>query len=191
MSVLIQPWSKIRKNLEQEMLCDSLRGRVQYFMTRYHGAPDHYGRFSIRVDGKEVFHANPYNEAYVNSCTAKLREERGVPRRVWTARGDFLYDEENTAIENEAVARMTLENHVDMYQVYRAIEEYMKLNIQKALYSDDPMVRLFAVLDRRVGKRTLVKLREELAALPEWLAFFYKLRMGAEGIAKVFAEDIS
>jgi len=57
-------WSKTRKILEEEMLCDSLKGRVQYFLTHYHDAPDQYGRFCIRVDGKEYVHANPYNERY-------------------------------------------------------------------------------------------------------------------------------
>ena len=45
-------WSSIRKRLEQDLLCEKLRGRVQYFRTIYHGAPDEYGRFAVRVDGQ-------------------------------------------------------------------------------------------------------------------------------------------
>lgn len=47
-----ESWSVIRKRLEQNFLCEKLRGRVQYFKTIYHGAPDEYVRFSVRVDGK-------------------------------------------------------------------------------------------------------------------------------------------
>lgn len=57
-----ESWSGIRKRLEQDLLCEKLRGRVQFFRTIYHGAPDEYGRFAVRVDGKEIFQANPYNE---------------------------------------------------------------------------------------------------------------------------------
>ena len=53
-------WTGLRKELEEEFLCESLRGRVQYFLTHYHGAPDNYGRFCIRVDKNEYAMANPY-----------------------------------------------------------------------------------------------------------------------------------
>ena len=46
-------WSALRKELEEDRLCPALRGRVQYFATHYHGAPDDYGRVCVRVDGKE------------------------------------------------------------------------------------------------------------------------------------------
>ena len=47
-------WSGVRKRLERDLLCEKLRGRVQYFLTHYHGAPDNYGRFAVRLDGKEI-----------------------------------------------------------------------------------------------------------------------------------------
>ena len=49
-------WSSIRKRFEHDLLCEKLRGRVQYFRTIYHGAPDEYGRFAVRVDGEEIFY---------------------------------------------------------------------------------------------------------------------------------------
>lgn len=42
-----QSWSSKRKKLEDELLCKALRGRVQYFFTIYHGAPDDEGRFKF------------------------------------------------------------------------------------------------------------------------------------------------
>lgn len=52
-------WSGLRKQLEEKFLCPKLRGRVQYFLTHYHSAPDDYGRIAIRVDGKEYVMGNP------------------------------------------------------------------------------------------------------------------------------------
>ena len=63
-----QSWSKIRKKLEQEYLCESLKGHVQYFFTIYHGGPDDPGRFAVRVDGKEVWNAHAYNDGIVKKC---------------------------------------------------------------------------------------------------------------------------
>ena len=69
---MAQSWSAVRKRLEQDLLCERLRGRVQYFMTLYHNAPDRYGRFSVRVDGKELLQANPYNEVIIDEIEEKI-----------------------------------------------------------------------------------------------------------------------
>ena len=54
--------------------------------------------------------------------------------------------------------------------------------IKESLYSENPIVRMFAVLDRRVGKRTLTKVKETIEEQPLWLKQFYQLRLAAEGI---------
>ena len=39
-----------------------------------------------------------------------------------------------------------------------ALEKYRNNDIHNSIISDDPIVRMFAVLDRRIGKRTIEKL---------------------------------
>ena len=46
-------WSGLNNQLA-ECLCDSLRNRVTYFLTRYHEVHNSYGRAAIRLDGKEL-----------------------------------------------------------------------------------------------------------------------------------------
>lgn len=46
-------WSDLQKQLN-ERLCDELRGRITYFLTRYHDVHNAYGRAAIRLDGKEL-----------------------------------------------------------------------------------------------------------------------------------------
>jgi len=46
-------WAGLRKQLEA-LLCDPLKGRVTYFLTRYHTVHNAYGRAAIRLDGKEL-----------------------------------------------------------------------------------------------------------------------------------------
>ena len=53
-------WSGLKKELEEKFLCESLRGRVHYFLTHYHDAHDDYGRFCVRVDKNEYAKANPF-----------------------------------------------------------------------------------------------------------------------------------
>ena len=133
-------WSGVRKILERENICDSLKGRVQYFQTRYRGAHDQHGRVAIRLDGEELVKANyhdPYDEMKDAMCSPPF---------------------------------------------YSAFYEYHNNSIDKSLESADPLVRLFAFVDKRVGKRRLEKLLPEIEKQPEWLQTFFKLRLEAEGI---------
>ena len=147
-------WSNLRKCLEEDRLCPALRGRVQYFMTRYHDAHDDEGRLCIRVDGKE----------YLNSHSGNHYE--------WSSDGKFR--------------RRTTEEHNQMgvfcyCHIISAIDTYMdELTIDEALASEEPLIRLFAVLDRRIGKRRLPQLAAVMENEPEWLQLFYRLRLEAE-----------
>lgn len=175
-------WSGIRKELEQDLLCESLRGRVQYFMTHYHGAPDNYGRFCVRVDGREYAPANPYNECWHDAYSKELRAEKQVPYRRWDGH-HFLYDKENQALEQEADRLAENDGLLNLYHITCALELYRSQDVQTSLSSESPVVRMFAVLDRRVGKRTLRRLAGKVAKQPKWLQFFYTLRLEAEGIS--------
>lgn len=63
-----------------------------------------------------------------------------------------------------------------------ALEKYRNQSIEESIASSNPIVRMFAVLDRRIGKRTLSKLKSTIDLQPEWLQQFYKLRLEAEKI---------
>ena len=148
-------WSNLRKSLEEDRLCPALRGRVQYFLTRYHDAHDDEGRLCIRVDEKEYLSSHQWNHHewyHDGKYRRRTREEQNQ-------KGLFCY-----------------------CQVLQAIDAYMdELTIDEALSSEDPLIRLFAVLDRRVGKRRLSSLASAMENEPEWLQFFYRLRLEAEG----------
>ena len=53
MSKILGSWSGMRKYLEQEMLAESLRGRIRYGCTSYAGM-DGCHIFEICIDGKQV-----------------------------------------------------------------------------------------------------------------------------------------
>lgn len=63
-----------------------------------------------------------------------------------------------------------------------ALGEYRQQPISDSQVSDNPIVRMFAVLDRRTGKRSLEKMKQTISVQPEWLQKFYLLRMDAEDI---------
>ena len=176
-------WSGLKKELEEEFLCESLRGRVHYFLTHYRYAHDDYGRFCVRVDKNEYAKANPFayyvKGYYKLECRTKV--ELDVPDREWTGDG-YLYEEENKVIEDKFIEMSINNGDFDICDVTEAIGEYKGLPIEKSIASENPIIRMFAIMDRRIGKRTLTKLADQVDIQPEWLQFFYKLRLDSEKI---------
>jgi phage gp16-like protein len=64
------------------------------------------------------------------------------------------------------------------------VQKLFKLTIKEAHSSDDNIIKILAVLDKRTGKRTLQKMKDSGAYLnyPQWVQDFYKIRFDAEGI---------
>lgn len=60
-----------------------------------------------------------------------------------------------------------------------AVLAFRNLSIQDAMNSEDDIIKIIAILDKRVGKRTLHKIKEaeEYKHYPEWVGQFYELRL--------------
>ena len=65
---------------------------------------------------------------------------------------------------------------------YEAFHEFDNQSIEKSLVSENPLVRIFALLDRRLGKRRLLALEESMEQELDWVRAFYVIRMQAEGL---------
>lgn len=174
-----QSWSKIRKRLEQDYLCDALQGRIQYFFTIYHNSHDGEGRFAVRVDGKEVWNAHSFNEGTYDRIAKSIKISDNIPSREWDGK-NMIHDEENLAAESKAVQIANEWGIASTWDVMWAIELYLNMDIHEALQLDNPIIKMFAILDRRVGKRTLERVRDSYCNGPAWLKQFYALRIEAE-----------
>ena len=159
-------WSAMRKKLEKENLCASLQGRIQYFATRYRkNTQDNEGGVAVRVDGKEVLRSDFFKWTKVMYIDRPRQE---VKQMSW---------HELNIDSNEKGA-------FDQFGFYRAFYEYDNQSIEYSLNSEDAIVRLFAILDKRAGKRTLEKLLPSVEQQPDWLRFFYRLRIESENITQ-------
>ena len=157
--------SGMRKYLEQEMLAPALRGRVRYHC----GAPveGEVGLFVVYVDDHPV-------RRYSMESMARALYQGEKP----TDMAQFWHGYWHAAEHVHAGAR---DVH-DEQEFAGALRAYRMSDIAAALRSDDPNVRMLALLDRRVGKRTLTRMRDEVCDWPMWLRAFYDLRAAAEGL---------
>ena len=159
-------WSGIRHKLETEYLAPILRGHIQYFATSYSKSPDHEGRAAIRYNGKEIIKGNYWNP-YVKAHL--FPKDDTYDRRM---RESFPFID-NTALELGVF---------DQRYFYQAFEEFDNQNIDKSLSSDNLIVRIFAILDRRVGKRRLISMRNFMEDQPPVFQEFYAIRVHHEGL---------
>lgn len=166
-------WSAMRKILEQDNICDCLKGRIQYFATRYRKSHDELGRIAVRLDGSEVFKSCYYDYDI-------KRHEAWDEINISKGRGTS-YSESRDEMELGALVK----GGISQYSFYDAFHIYNNSSIADSLESVNPVVRLFAMLDKRVGKRTLEKISTQISSQPEWLQVFYKLRLEADGIIKI------
>ena len=157
-------WSNLKKQMN-DLLCDSLKNKISYFCTGYHEVHNAYGRATINYNKKELV-AFSWAEMYAqefevsqlykegkNVSYGELEKEKWMPE-CKLCNGDFV----NT------------------------ITIYLKTDIATSLISDNYILRILAYMDRRVGKRTLIKIKDDVEKLPEWVKQFYRIRCEAEGI---------
>ncbi|MGP1541701.1 SF0329 family protein [Peptostreptococcus stomatis] len=159
-------WSGIRKKLESEYLAKSLQEHIQYYATTYSRSHDHEGRAAIRYDGKEII--------------------KGCYWYNWTKAGQFPKDEkyerrmrEENAFMDDTALKLGV---FDQRSFYAAFQEFDQQSIEKSLKSENLIVRIFAVLDRRVGKRRLLMMKDTIEQEPNTFKEFYAIRARAEGI---------
>ena len=164
-------WSGMRKYLEREMLAECLRGRVRYGCTTYVGM-DGMHIFEVCVDGKQMkrFSLETVNTFFINNGFKENTSPFGI-REYWEA---FWAVYSNCPMQNRT--EYTDDEFCD------ALENYRNQGIQESIHSENALVRMFAVLDRRVGKRALIEMKETIEDQPEWLKQFYQLRFDAEQI---------
>lgn len=139
--------------MEQEYLAECLKGRIQYYVTRYRESHDNEGRAAIRLDGKEILKGSYFN--------------------MW-----HRWHNEHYVLDDCNINLGTFDER-DFYDVF---QEFDNQSIEKSLESEDLLVRIFAVLDHRVGKRRLLKIKENIENEPINFQIFYAIRMEAEGL---------
>lgn len=178
-------WGSLRKQL-QDLLCDSLKDKITYFYTNYHKRNNTgmYGRASVNFEKTElvsfswdIFFDVQWKAESQTPITDKDRQRCGG---TWEA-------------QKEIHERLMREDwmpggelcHEDFIH---AATLFLKTDVAAALNSENYLLRMFAYLDRRVGKRMLIKIKDEAETLPEWVKQFYRIRCEAEGLSNLVSK---
>lgn len=170
-----QQWSKLRKRLEN-LICESLRERVKFTVTNYGKAHDQLGRAFISVDKNEVF-----NMCTLTSNNALFEKEEELLNDL-QLKYDVFNEEQNCSIQDKAHEIIMTEGVFAQYDFFEAVEQYLNSSIEVYLQSNHIIIMILSLIDRRVGKRTLIRIKESIQQEHKIVQFFYTLRCEAERI---------
>lgn len=147
-------WKGMKKRLERDYLCEKLQGRVQYHCEVYPKWSDGSACFHVMLDGVTIKKFGFF------ASSARLGWPHGHIGSIPMSARDEYSDEEFA----------------------ESLAAYRNQPIADSLNSPNPIQRMFAIVDRRVGKRTLQRMAMNVNDQPEWLRTLYLARMAAENI---------
>lgn len=159
-------WSGMRNYLEKEMLADALQGRIRYGCTRYVGM-DTCHIFEVYVDGI------PFKQFSWETVNRYFFHQGYVPEHHPMSIGEYWRHFPGLLAQHPLDTRTEYTDD----EFCDALNTYRNSSIRDSVRSRNPIVKMFALLDRRVGQRTLESLAMEMQTAPDWLVRLYQLRL--------------
>ena len=161
-------WSKLRSRIK-ERVCPELRDRIDFHVTRYREATFNGIEAWVTCDGNKIFGAGNYHRSVPGNVEWRLRKKESMT----VAEAEML--------RMEIIEMLNERELHDTGELVGAMRSFLDMPVSDALQSDDPFIKALAIIDRRVGNRTLAKL--EIGASEHSLVkAFYELRCGSAHI---------
>jgi len=188
-------WSKVKQQMEG-FLAESLSERIQYAASSYRYLKDKPGQCYLKADGVEVFalkrqvegitwyqneqeikkqqniicYASSEEIDTLHAAKPKIPEERLrviiVDQKV-TECAKLIYEAQNQLLKSDFMNKAA---------------EYMASSLEKSIEGNDILLNVFALIDRRMGKSRLRKLRDKMTQKHPVVQYFYQMRCQAERI---------
>lgn len=118
----------------------------------------------------------------VDFFCSNYRIHDGIGRTYITVDGKEVY---NMCTLKRDYYREPKDGFYSQVEFVEAVNEYLNSSIEELLKSDNVLIKILVLLDRRIGKRTLKNMNEVMAKEDNMVQYFYKLRCDAEGLMVV------
>lgn len=183
-------WSKLKQQLES-FLSPALAGRVEYRATGYRYVPDKAGLCYISVDKKNVLRMNDKASPikwYQTELEIKNDHHIQIP----------ISDEELEAIRKETQGNVPEDRLVVMARNRKisilakellsaqaalsksnfvaAANKFLSTSIEESIESDEILLNILALVDRRVGKKRILNMADTIKLKHPAVQYFYELR---------------
>ncbi|MFC4808142.1 hypothetical protein [Paenibacillus sp. GCM10023250] len=186
-------WSKLKQQLEG-FLSPALTGRVEYLATSYRYSPDKAGLCNIAVDKRNVLNmsdaASPIRW-YGSELEIKQDTELYIPIgredieavRIDT-KGNVPEERLKVIVRGRKItelakALMSAQTGLSKSSFTAEATKFLARPIEESLESKEILLNILALVDRRIGKKRLLNLRETMKGKHPAVQYFYELRLSA------------
>lgn len=183
-------WSKLKQQLES-FLCPALHGTVEYRATGYRYLPDKSGICYITVDKKNLLQMNdPSLSIRWYQTEQDIKNDPAIQIPVGEEEIEAIRKEMKGNVPEdrlEVIARsrkssllakelMLAQSVLSKSNFVVVANKFLSASIEESLESKDILLNIFALVDRRVGKKRLLNMAEEMKAKHPAVQYFYELR---------------
>ncbi|WP_422659823.1 SF0329 family protein [Paenibacillus sp. EC2-1] len=183
-------WSKLKQQLES-FLCPALIGRVEYRATGYRYVPDKAGLCYISVDKKNILNMNDKSSVikwYQTELEIKNDPEFQIPiseEEIEAVRKDtkgpvpedrLVVIARNRKITECAKELLSAQAALSKSNFIVVANKFLSTSIDESIESDDILLNILALVDRRVGKKRILNMSEKMKLKHPAVQYFYELR---------------
>jgi hypothetical protein len=183
-------WSKLKQQLES-FLCPALDGRVEYRATSYRYLLDKAGSCYISVDKKNVFNMSDKNSSirwYQTEQEIKNDSDIQIPinhEEIEAVRKDskgiipedrLIVIARSRKISEHAKELLSAQASLSKSNFNVVANKFLTTSIEDCLESNDILLNILALVDRRVGKKRILNMTEQMKSKHPIVQYFYELR---------------
>lgn len=182
-------WSKLKQQLES-FLCPALHGRVEYRATSYRYLPDKAGICYISVDKKNVFNMSDKTSLikwYQTEQEIKNDSDIQIPisnEEIEAVRKDTKGAPEDRLIviarsrkmSGYAKELLSAQTALSKSNFNVVANHFLSTSIEESIESDDILLNILALVDRRVGKKRILNMTDKMKLKHPIVQYFYELR---------------
>lgn len=175
-------WNKLKKEIEG-FLSPSLLDRVNYLSSGYRYAPDKKTQCYLVVDKKEVFNTKT-NELEIKWYQTEQEIKNDASLVMYVSDEDIAMVRKgsNGKIPEARLRviaknnKLTAQNNLHKSDFQKTVSVYLTTSIEKNLESDDILLNIMAIMDRRVGKKRLSTMAHAMGMKHPVVQYFYEVR---------------
>ncbi|WP_028594821.1 SF0329 family protein [Paenibacillus assamensis] len=183
-------WSKSKKQLES-FLYPALNGKVEYSATSYFYLPGKSGICYMTVDKKNVFNMSDSSSSirwYQTEQEIKNDPNIDIPisnEEIEAIRketkGSVPEDRLKVIVRNRKITEyakelLSAQASLSKSNFIVAANKFLSTSIEESIESNDIMLNILALVDRRVGKKRILNMSEKMKLKHPIVQYFYELR---------------
>ncbi|WP_138756176.1 SF0329 family protein [Paenibacillus sinopodophylli] len=183
-------WSKMKQQLES-FLCPALEGRVEYRSTSYRYSPDKAGLSYMAVDKKNVFNMSDRTTLVRWFQTElEIKNDPAIQIPISNEEIEAMREETKGKVPEDRLKIMARSRKISVYakellaaqsslsksNFVTIANQFLSTSIEDCLESQDILLNILALVDRRVGKKRIQNMDEKMKVKHPIVQFFYELR---------------